>query len=483
MYEMLTERVPFDADTPVSVALKQVQEEPVDPIRYNPKIPISVNRIILKAMQKDPNLRYQSATEMLQDLSRALQNPDTDFVVLEKRDENSPTQKIPTIHEFDTTKTVERKAGPVKEEPKKKENKIKSFYNKHKWLKVITFLLVSFILFISAMFGTVAWLNNSRPKQEVIPNVAGYNNEPTLSKEKAIEKLNSLGFEDITIEEEYHDEIEIGYVISQSPAYKENYNSNVTEPITLVISKGQKQVTLPKRIVGKKLGDITQELEKLEIKYEVIEEFNEEVEAGIIIAIDQEEGVEISASTTIHLNVSKGSQYKDVMVPNLIGRTEEDARRELEIFGLVPSVSYEENTLKSDGSVTSQSIGKGKIVKEGATIEFVVNKLPAKATVTINVNLKSILNYTEPKPITDTTDDGTGNTVTTTITPDIEKANVVIKVGEDTIENGSFKKNTTNITKTWTTSGVKEVKVIIDGITQTPKTVDFNKGDQTIEFK
>ena len=64
MYEMLTGRVPFDADTPVSVALKQVQEEPVDPMRYNDTIPVSVNRIILKAMQKDPNLRYQNASEM-----------------------------------------------------------------------------------------------------------------------------------------------------------------------------------------------------------------------------------------------------------------------------------------------------------------------------------------------------------------------------------------------------------------------------------
>ena len=68
MYEMLTGRVPFDADTPVSVALKQVQEEPVDPITYNESIPISVNRIILKAMQKDPNQRYQNATDMITDL-------------------------------------------------------------------------------------------------------------------------------------------------------------------------------------------------------------------------------------------------------------------------------------------------------------------------------------------------------------------------------------------------------------------------------
>ena len=146
-------------------------------------------------------------------------------------------------------------------------------------------------------------------------------------------------------------------------------------------------------------------------------------------------------------------------------------------------ISYDENTLKSDGVVISQSIGKGKTVKEGTTIEVVINKLPAKATVTINVNLKSILAYTEPTPITNTSMDETGNTITETITPEIETANVVIKVGEDTIEDTTYKKNKTNISKTWTSSGVKEVRVIIDGVTRFTQTVDFNKGDQVVEVK
>ena len=76
MYEMVTGRVPFDADTPVSVALKHMQEDPIEPKVINPEIPLSLNRIILKAMQKDPADRYQSATEMLKDLSLALKNPE-----------------------------------------------------------------------------------------------------------------------------------------------------------------------------------------------------------------------------------------------------------------------------------------------------------------------------------------------------------------------------------------------------------------------
>ena len=308
MYEMLTGRVPFDADTPVSVALKQVQEEPVDPIRYNETIPISINRIILKAMQKDPNHRYQNATEMLQDLSLALKKPNEDFVNISVRTDDSPTQKIPTIYDMEMGKNVDRKN--IKEEPsKKKESKIKAFYKKHKWAKPVTIIMVAIILFISAMYGTIAVLNGTRPKQEEMPNVAGYNNEANKTKDEAITLLNSLGFEDITIEEEYHDELEAGYVISQIPEYKSNFKINVTEPITLVVSKGQKIVTLPKKMRGNTKDDVMKALDEIEVKYQIIEETSETVEAGIVIDVDPEEGTEINASTIVKVTVSKGSAY------------------------------------------------------------------------------------------------------------------------------------------------------------------------------
>ena len=95
MYEMLTGRVPFDADTPVSIALKHMQEKPVEPIKLNPTIPFALNQIIVKAMQKEPSARYQSATEMLKDLSLALKNPEGNFV--QEGAEDNYTRKLNTI--------------------------------------------------------------------------------------------------------------------------------------------------------------------------------------------------------------------------------------------------------------------------------------------------------------------------------------------------------------------------------------------------
>ena len=152
LYEMLTARVPFDADTPVSVALKQVQEEPVEPIKYNDQIPVSVNMIILKAMQKDPNYRYQNATEMLEDLSRSLKEPDENFVVMHRTSESSPTQKIPTIYDLD--KNTDRKAKKTEKEPSKdgkKKSKVGEFFAKHKVLRVFAILLICVGLFLGAM--------------------------------------------------------------------------------------------------------------------------------------------------------------------------------------------------------------------------------------------------------------------------------------------------------------------------------------------
>ena len=477
MYEMLTARVPFDADTPVSVALKQVQEEPTDPMKYNENIPLSINRIILKAMQKDPNLRYQSATEMIKDLSIALKRPNEDFVVLATRSDDSPTQKIPTIYEIDMEKNNDRKAPKVGESSKKAKdtNKVKAFFEKNPWAKYLLIVFVAIALFVGAMYTTINVLTK-RPEQLEIPNVSGVNDEKRLTKDDALKQLNELGFKNVNIKEEYNDEVEAGYVIKQSPEYRKDYNYNISQEITLTVSKGQKIVTLPKKIIGKKIDDVKAELDSLDILYNVTEEHNEEIQAGIVVSVDPEEGEEMTAATVVNIVVSKGSQYKDVEMPNVINESEASAVDTLKKLNLNVNVTYEENLSKSDGVVISQSVQNGKIIKEGETVSIVVNKQPVKSTVTINVNLKSLMNYAEPaKP--DTTDT---NSTTPPTTTEVEKATVVIEVGDDIILSESYPLTKTDITKTWTASGVSELKVKVNGVTEFTQRVDFNKGNQVV---
>lgn len=142
MYEMLTGRVPFDADTPVSIALKHMQEKPVEPIKFNPSIPYAVNKIIMKAMEKEASARYQSATEMLKDLSMALKDPEGEFVK-SNAERLQYTQRIPVLGE-------EPKVDIKKESKSKPKGKLARYFEEHPtakkvWISVIAVLLVILI--------------------------------------------------------------------------------------------------------------------------------------------------------------------------------------------------------------------------------------------------------------------------------------------------------------------------------------------------
>ena len=389
------------------------------------------------------------------------------------------------VKDLEGEKHNERKAPRTnREETKKgKFEKIKEYYQKHPMIKVLTFMILALVLFIGVMFGTITFLKSKRPAQEAMPNLAGYKNEQRLTKEEATKKLNELGFTNIKYEEEYHDEAESGYVIRQKPEFKDSgYRINVTEEIILTISKGQKMVTLPKKLVGKKLEDVQKSLDDLELKYEIIEENSEKVEAGIVIKVEPEEGEEITAATPVNITVSKGSALKDIVVPNVLNNSEADARNKL--AGLNITVNTEEHADKSDGVVISQSIVAGKTIKEGENITIVVNKQPKTSRVTVNVNLKSLTGYQVPEDTIENVVDANGVVTGTTVKPaEIKTAEVVIKVGEETIYKGNPKLTETNISASYSGTGVKEIKVLVDGVTKdSGKKVDFNQGDKTINI-
>ena len=209
MYEMLTGRVPFDADTPVSIALKHMQEKPVEPIKLNPAIPFAVNQIIMKAMQKDVNLRYQSATEMLRDLSLALKNPDGNFVV-EQNFDATLTQRIPTIN----SEVLNRKKEEDEEE-KKPKGKLGKYFKKHPKMKILFIMIIFIIVFVLSLGITYFVIELTTPKNVDVPDLTG------LTVEQAESKLKDIKVNYKISSEEYSSDIEKGKIISQDP--KEGY--------------------------------------------------------------------------------------------------------------------------------------------------------------------------------------------------------------------------------------------------------------------
>ena len=386
MYEMVTGKVPFDADTPVSVALKHMQEDPVPPIEENKNLPEAVNKIILKALKKDPMLRYQTATEMLQDLRMALKNPSGDFVEEVDYDETARTQKISTnMYEN------QRKANG------KKENKFIAFIKTHPKLSIFLGII---ILFFLAFGGTTLVLNVTNPKEVQLPNVVG------LSQEEAKQKVEEAKLKFEVSSEEYNTEVEKGHVISQNPTYTEKYNVKEGSEIKVVISKGTEKTKVPK-VAGMKEEEAIQALEDAKLKAEVVEETSKKVEEGYVISQETEANSEANAGDTVKIHVSTGTGIKQITMIDVSGKKEADAKSELEALNLVVNIGYTEDVSKDNGIVLKQSIEVGKVIDEGTTITITVNKLAEVKTVPIKVNVKSLLDGNIYEETTTTTNNTT----------------------------------------------------------------------------
>ena len=443
MYEMVTGRVPFDADTPVSVALKHMQEEPEEPIELNPNLPSAVNRIIMKALKKDTTLRYQSATDMLADLRQALKNPNGDFVDDRDYDATARTQKINTDLYGNVDEDNHKRNG-------KKDNKFVAFIKRHKVLSAFIGLI---LLFAISLGGTLAYLNITNPAEVELPDIVG------MSKEEAQKTVEDLKLVFEVSSEEFNKDVPEGYVISQDPTYIADYNVKEGSTVKVVISKGQEKTTVPK-VVGMTRQEAVDALEEANLKVEIVEETSRTVEEGYVISQEVEADSEAYAGDTIKIHVSTGTGIKQVNVISVIGQDEATAKTNLSNLGLKVNVSYEQDDSKDNGVVLKQSIDSGKTVDEGTTITITVNKKDELKQGTVTVNVKSLLAYTPTK-------DEDGKDV-------VEKGTVKIRVGEDTIYEKEVPKTTTNISQGFSAKGTVTIRVYVDDILEGTKEINMN---------
>ena len=444
MYEMLTGRVPFDADTPVSVALKHMQEEPVPAKEVNPNIPLAVNDIIMKALKKDTSLRYQSATEMLLDLKRALKDPNGNFVDNNEYSGEFPTQRIDTL-------------GGESQEPRatqkknKKPNKFIEFVKKHKALSSIVGL---FLLFAISLGATIGISNATRPKEVQIPNLVG----KTVDEAKQILEENNIKY--VEEEPQYSTEYPEGQIISQNPQYVENRKIREETEIKVVVSLGTETTTVPK-FVGLTREEAENQAKESKITLEYVEETSKTVEAGIVIEQETEEGETINAGDTVKVHISTGTGIKQVVVTSVLYKDEETAKQTLTSLGLTVNVEYDEDTTRGNGVVLKQSIASGETVDEGTAVTITVNKLPETKTGTVTINLKSLTGYKDT--ITETVEDEEGNKETVEKPNTPKDVTLRVTVNDEQVKNIKVKENVTDQKVTVSGKGTITIKVYIDG--------------------
>ena len=468
MYEMLTGKVPFDADTAVSIALKHMQEEAKPPIEVNPNVPVAVNDIIMKALRKDTNLRYQNATAMLLDLKRALKEPNGDFV--DNNDyQDFPTQRISTIGIEE-----ERSSKSTNAKNNKKPNKFAQFIKNHKVLSSIVGLI---LLFVITLGLTIGISNARRPKEVAIPNLVG----KTVDEAKQILTENKLNY--VEDSSEYNTTYPAGQIISQTPNFVDGRKIKQNTDVKVVVSLGTETTTVPK-LKGLTKDEAEDAAKSAKIKLEFVDEISKTVEAGVIIKQEKDEGETVNAGDTVKVYVSIGTGIKQVAVVSVLYKDEETAKQTLQDLGLTVNVEYGEDKTRGNGVVLKQSIESGKTVDEGSTITITVNKLAELKTGTVTINVKSITGFQDTYEET-TKNNNTVAGSTETVKKENKAQDVTLKVtvdGEQVYKNSVKENNTAVKVDNVSGTGRVQIKVYIDDTLKRTVEMDLsNTTTMTIE--
>ena len=241
--------------------------------------------------------------------------------------------------------------------------------------------------------------------------------------------------------------------------------------VKVVISKGQEKTKVPK-VVGMKKEEAIAALEQAKLKVEVIEENSKKVEEGYVISQETEPQTEIFAGDTVKIHVSTG--VEKVVVPDVIGKTQDEAKKALEEQGFTVISTTSEDSSKATGMVLKQSLTAGESVEKGGSITITVNSYEEAKTMTVNINVKSITGgYTE------STGDVEDENSTTNTTAVAKTVSITLKEGNTTLYSDSgVDKNTTNKSTTISGRGTKDLTLTITdsngGSWTRTKTVNFN---------
>lgn len=418
MYEMATGKLPFNADSAVSVALKQIQEEPVEPKDLEPSISDDLNRIIMRAMQKSSASRYSSATEMLDDIFSAINNPGNVFKSEPKKIKiSNGTQIVPIIGLKSTDSPsigdVEDKASNYDQDVIKKsrrdylinddgkaniennndeknnivkENKKEDMSERQKKRRMI--IIIAIVATISVivlgvltfkLIGNIRDNNNQTASIETVPNVVGKNFEEVKQE---YSKLN------YTIELDKYDysaDVEEGNIIFQSDTAGEAVK---TSGMTVVVSKGKKMITMP-YVVGKDYTVAKYELDSLGLVPEFNFEEDKTIEKNIIKKQSVSADDKIAVGTTVTITVSEGNGKKEVIMPSVLGYTESAAKKALQKLKLNVDVDYTEDTSKTNGIVVAQSKKENEELEEGVLVTITVNRI--QKTKSVQVTLTDLI--------------------------------------------------------------------------------------------
>lgn len=391
MYEMVTGKVPYDADTPVSIALKHIQESVIPPVQFNSDIPKSLNNLILKCIEKEPIKRYQNAAELIEDLYSIKNNRDTQIKLNNNYDDFTRVMDPINIDDFSKSNIYtdgkeeekdeyeEDDEDEYEEDTDEDDNALKRRKNRNsqknngKRKKIA--IIASSIVVILAIVGIVSNLlfgGKLGGKKVEVPNIIG------LNKEEAKKLVEEKGLVFLVESSEASDKPE-GEVISCSP--NEGTKVKAKTKVKAIVSAGNKKVKVPDlknlNIEEAKRKIIENDLNVGDIKEQTSSEFKK----GMVMEQSPSSGSEVTSGEKVDLIVSKGEEGM-VLVPDLAGRDIKEVEQILKSLKLKLGNKVEINTndKTKDGKVFNQSISPNTKIEEGGEISVsyfrYTNELP-----------------------------------------------------------------------------------------------------------
>ena len=369
MYEMLSGRLPFDADDMVEVARKQIRDTPKPLAELAPDVPLGLVQITERAMAKLPVNRYSSAAEMLEALDAYVQDPSVTFQYQYVKEEPEKVVNDPMPQKRSIRRPPEKPAAnPARPKAKAKKKKRSGF------MPVLLGITTAFALACAALCWTI--LNDSSNiMTDRADIVLGDFSGMTQDEVNASEQVAS-GQVVVNWEEEYNNDYAAGHVYKQSPVAGRTVREG--QSVTLTVSLGIHYVTVPD-LTNYVQADGEQQLKDLGVSVLVTQAVDESVAAGSIIRTDPAAGSQVAAGTTVVIYVSRPQVATTTKVPSLIGMNVNDARTLLVQRKLGLGSQTEQYSDQPVGSIISQNPGEGASAKLNTRVSVVVSAGPEPA--------------------------------------------------------------------------------------------------------
>lgn len=361
LYELLTGKVPYDGETPISIALKHLQEEAVPPSKLNPRVNPALENLVLRAIAKSPEQRYATAKDLLQDLHNV--------------QAGQPVRKVESqgIQDLESTRIHRSLSSGVNSalsaEEKAKEDGVvapKKTRKRWPWITAVVILLV----LGGVWYGFSNWFNVGTVE---VPPLVG----KTVADAGVFVKQKNLEL-DPNVVEEYSDTVEKGRITQTQPTEKTKVKAG--RAIKLWVSKGPEMLKFP----NLKTGQMTQEaainnLENMGFKGGKITveiDNNSTQPSGTVIGQDPAAGVDWPRNGNIRLTISGGAPNQNFALPSVIGKSVPEATALLTQYKLNVVQDSKDSTEFPRDVVMETSPKPGEMVQQGTTVKIIISRGP-----------------------------------------------------------------------------------------------------------